>query len=328
MGAKEQKFYAVRIGRKKGVFTSWPEAKKQVDGYPGAVFKSFPTYPAAEDYAFPNVPPKSIQQSDGLCLEAYTDGSFIDNKAGWGFVLLEKGEVVLCGYGPTKNHFGSRNIASEIEAAEKAIQKAIEMGAARVDVYHDYEGIGRWADGDWRTNSIVSIRYADWVKEARKKITIVFHKVKGHSNVKYNEYADTLAEQGVASSAPVYITPENQQKKETQFSGNSEPAIEAEPDPVPFDDMVFDDDFGSAKNAEEESPRQWNSMGEFLREWRDQEGIALSAAAKRTGVASYERLEKGEDIKLSAKTFKALHMAVKDKISLEELFQLWVCGGE
>lgn len=35
------KYYAVATGRTTGVFTSWPEAKAQVDGFPGAVFKSF-----------------------------------------------------------------------------------------------------------------------------------------------------------------------------------------------------------------------------------------------------------------------------------------------
>ena len=35
------KFYAVKQGRKTGIFTSWDEAKAQVDGYSGAVYKSF-----------------------------------------------------------------------------------------------------------------------------------------------------------------------------------------------------------------------------------------------------------------------------------------------
>lgn len=43
-------YYAVRKGRKAGVYESWEEARKQVDGFPGAVFKKFECYVDAEDY--------------------------------------------------------------------------------------------------------------------------------------------------------------------------------------------------------------------------------------------------------------------------------------
>lgn len=44
------KFYAVRTGRKIGVFTSWQSCKEVVDGYPNAEFKSFPTKQEAVRY--------------------------------------------------------------------------------------------------------------------------------------------------------------------------------------------------------------------------------------------------------------------------------------
>lgn len=42
------KWYAVRKGRKVGVFTSWSACEKQVKGYPGASFSSFSTLKAAQ----------------------------------------------------------------------------------------------------------------------------------------------------------------------------------------------------------------------------------------------------------------------------------------
>lgn len=48
-GAKKQKFYAVVKGYTPGIYTTWDEAKTQVDGYPGAVFKSFKTRKEAEE---------------------------------------------------------------------------------------------------------------------------------------------------------------------------------------------------------------------------------------------------------------------------------------
>ena len=36
-----KKYYAVRTGRKTGVFMTWAECQKQVMGFSGAEFKSF-----------------------------------------------------------------------------------------------------------------------------------------------------------------------------------------------------------------------------------------------------------------------------------------------
>lgn len=35
------KFYAVRKGKKTGIFSTWDECKEQVTGYKGAIYKSF-----------------------------------------------------------------------------------------------------------------------------------------------------------------------------------------------------------------------------------------------------------------------------------------------
>ncbi|MCU0447656.1 MAG: ribonuclease H family protein [Microscillaceae bacterium] len=43
-----KKFYVVWQGRKTGVFDTWDECKKQVDGYPQAIYKSFKTKDLAE----------------------------------------------------------------------------------------------------------------------------------------------------------------------------------------------------------------------------------------------------------------------------------------
>ena len=37
------KFYAVQKGKIPGIYYSWDDCKKMVDGFPGAVYKSFKT---------------------------------------------------------------------------------------------------------------------------------------------------------------------------------------------------------------------------------------------------------------------------------------------
>jgi ribonuclease HI len=44
----KNKYYVVWEGRKKGIFTSWNECKKQIDGLKGVKYKSFKTKAIAE----------------------------------------------------------------------------------------------------------------------------------------------------------------------------------------------------------------------------------------------------------------------------------------
>ncbi|TDQ42757.1 viroplasmin family protein [Aureibacillus halotolerans] len=44
----KSKYYTVWKGRKPGIYTSWADCEKQIKGYSGAAFKSFPTRQEAE----------------------------------------------------------------------------------------------------------------------------------------------------------------------------------------------------------------------------------------------------------------------------------------
>ncbi|MEM7573333.1 MAG: ribonuclease H family protein [Bacteroidota bacterium] len=46
--AKKQKFYVVWVGHRPGIYTDWPTAKAQIDGFAGARYKSFPSRSQAE----------------------------------------------------------------------------------------------------------------------------------------------------------------------------------------------------------------------------------------------------------------------------------------
>ena len=48
------KFYAVKKGKIPGIYNSWDDCKKMVDGFPGAVYKSFKTLEEAEAFVSKN----------------------------------------------------------------------------------------------------------------------------------------------------------------------------------------------------------------------------------------------------------------------------------
>lgn len=44
------KYYAVRVGRVVGIFFTWDDCKRQVNGFPKAEYKSFQRLDLANDY--------------------------------------------------------------------------------------------------------------------------------------------------------------------------------------------------------------------------------------------------------------------------------------
>ena len=63
-GYMAKKYYAVRTGRKTGVFLTWAECQKQVTGFSGAEFKSFPTMEDAQAFAGANAGAGEIKGSE------------------------------------------------------------------------------------------------------------------------------------------------------------------------------------------------------------------------------------------------------------------------
>jgi ribonuclease HI len=60
----KKRFYAVKVGKKPGIYKSWPECQKAVDGFSGAVFKGFEFKSDAKAYMAEKKPvkqPKSRQ---------------------------------------------------------------------------------------------------------------------------------------------------------------------------------------------------------------------------------------------------------------------------
>ena len=199
-----KKFYAVKNGKTPGIFETWDECKKSVDGYSGAVFKSFKT--KDEALAFLGIESSSNSEipidvdgsitSDSSCATAYVDGSYniATKEFGYGVVMFHNGEELHMSKSFSDAEMASmRNVAGEIFGSMAAMDFAIEHGIKHIAIYHDYAGIEKWCTGDWRANKPGTIAYKKYYEQAKKKVDITFCKVKGHSGDKYNDLADMLA---------------------------------------------------------------------------------------------------------------------------------------
>ncbi len=213
----KKKFYAVKQGRKTGMFLTWDDCKKQVMGYPGAIYKSFGTREEAEAYL--GVTRAQTDQKDreaGItrsvssgnnksentenAVEIYVDGSYhaATKEFSYGMVVLVDGKEEKFSQKMTDPELAQmRNVAGEIKGSEAAMQYALDHEIPSIIIYHDYQGIASWCNGDWKANKPGTIAYRDFYREASRKIKIQFRKVKGHSNDKYNDMVDQLAKEAL-----------------------------------------------------------------------------------------------------------------------------------
>lgn len=190
-----KKFYAVRIGRDgAGIYDTWEQCKAQVHGVAGAVYKSFPTREEAEAFVQGGEVSKKPSGWEGAV--AYVDGSF-DSASGdfaCGAVLFLDGEELTFSERFTDRELASmHNVAGEIMGALTVIRYCLERGVKALEIHHDYEGVGRWAEGSWKANKPGTQRYAAECRAAAQSMELRFVKVKGHSGDKYNDMADALA---------------------------------------------------------------------------------------------------------------------------------------
>lgn len=201
-----KKYYAVKQGRKTGIFNSWEDCRKQVEGFPNAIYKGFSSSEEAQNYLKPegnnNAPILKAESKSDKTLIAYVDGSFSEeqNKYSYGCVLLNDKVIKLSGIGDKPEITSMRNIAGELLGAMKAINWAYENNYKTIVIYHDYNGIEKWATGEWKAKQDGTKRYVDFIKNYKKNINIEFSKVDAHSGDIYNEEADRLAREALIES--------------------------------------------------------------------------------------------------------------------------------
>lgn len=142
-------------------------------------------------------------------MKIYTDGSFniYTKTAGFGFVIPEINNTTV--YGPvTDEEFSKqRNIAGEIIAVTEAIKYAEANSISEVIICHDYEGVAKWANGEWEAKNIYTQRYVEFIALKRQTMNISFIHIKGHSKDKYNDMADFAAKKGATGMYSENIPP-------------------------------------------------------------------------------------------------------------------------
>jgi ribonuclease HI len=212
--AKKKKYYAVKFGRKPGIYTQWfgeNGAESQVKGFPKAVFKGFATKEEAkiflrDDYKASRKSSRSKKKipkfkPDKNSIIIYTDGACINNpgSGGYGVVIIhgKYRKELSAGYRLTTNN------RMEMMACIVGL-KELETPSP-VTLYSDSQyvvnGISKgwakkWQAKDWMRTKKERAKNADLWKqllELCEKHDVEFIWIEGHAGIKENEICDQLA---------------------------------------------------------------------------------------------------------------------------------------
>ena len=204
----KSKVYAVKQGRKTGIFSTWAECEKQVKGYAGAKFKSFATVLEALAWlgagASPDAPKNPSIEGENADYIIYTDGSCLRNPGGpggWAAVITETATGRT-----TELHDGNpstTNNRMELSAAVAALSHIEET--ASIALYTDSQYLKNaftkhwlrgWKRNGWKTSTGDDVKNRDlWTRldALFQKHQVNFHWVKGHAGITENERCDQLA---------------------------------------------------------------------------------------------------------------------------------------
>lgn len=192
------KFYAVKKGRKIGVFNTWDECKRQVSGFPGAAYKSFTSYEEAKFFAYGEARNNNTPVDFKAEITAYIDGSYNDKQKFYSYAcIIFDGNKKLT-FAAAENDLeiiDQRNVAGEIKAAIQAIEYALSKDARSIEIFYDYAGIEKWANKEWKAKNAFTQSYTEFIQRVSPEIKIVFSKVKSHSGNKFNDEVDLLAKE-------------------------------------------------------------------------------------------------------------------------------------
>ena len=200
------KYYAVAVGRKIGIFTSWEETKTYVLGFPKAKYKSFTTLLEAEKY-LQEIKVKDLQEIESQIDEKkyldveemfnnvttedkliiYTDGSCVNKIGGFGYVYIYRDQLV----GQSKGKVGddTTNQVAELYAILKSLE---DCPFNNIDLYTDSKySIGcctiwykRWLTDGWRNSKgepVANKELIQEILEVLKDKNVNFFHVFGHT---------------------------------------------------------------------------------------------------------------------------------------------------
>ena len=197
-------YYAVKRGKQPGVYTSFLELKKSIEGCDFPLYKEFKSEKDAYDFLFGSF--GLTKNKLGLYQElqltkkysswpstfvSYTDGSKKNNNSSYGFIgvvnnIIQYEEANLI------DQDNASHIVGEFEAVIRTIQHAVNNNFKRVFIFYDYAQIREVLNYQGQYDNECIQNYQEFVYKQLSNIEIEFIKVKAHRGNQFNEYVNDL----------------------------------------------------------------------------------------------------------------------------------------
>lgn len=247
------KFYAVKKGKKPGIYTTWPDCQKQVNGFPGAEYKSFKTKNEALIYMGEKTTSTSRTTASSNAIQLFSDGGSRnhgnklgqhvkkDDKAAWAYLIINHGQKDFDSAG----ELGATNNKMEVLGLVNGLKKLIQTGCQdqAIDVILDSKYVldavtkgwlTSWKRRGWKKSDGTVIKNLAEFKELDQLLPqfsrLSFGWTKGHATNDGNNFVDQLLNQtmdkmeGKTPVSPVkenpvtitYTEPDYQPKKKVQ----------------------------------------------------------------------------------------------------------------
>jgi ribonuclease HI len=219
-----KKIYAVRVGRKPGIYRSWEDCLSQVEGFSGAAFKSFTAQSDAEAYlngdvkkAEPIGPAPALESSNQVVI--YTDGACTGNPGpgGYGVVMIHGANEKELSAGfrlTTNNRMEILACIAGLEALKRPSAVTIYSDSKYVVNAMNNSWAVKWRSRGWKrkleNGEMKDALNADlWAQmlDLCDKHEVTFRWVRGHDGNEGNERCDRLARSAAASPQLSIDTP-------------------------------------------------------------------------------------------------------------------------
>ena len=165
----KKKYYAVKVGKTPGIYSTWSECEEQIKGFPGALYKGFATLDEAEKFILADKVEKTAPENEDITKEiisadefnamvndritslnqdeiiAFVDASYdaTEEKSAFGAIMISYGGNKDTLYKAFTKKLGEdfialRNVAAELEGVKEAINWSIACSKKKITVFYDY----------------------------------------------------------------------------------------------------------------------------------------------------------------------------------------------
>lgn len=205
-------YYAVKRGRRKGVFKSLSTCMDQVKGFPDAVFKRCDSEKEAEEFIYEN----TVTALEVTDCTAYVGGTYNTLSQAYisavSFTKDDKTENIYKLFNTFEtrddNLFSDKDsnmfsvseyefseltdCAGEVMAAILAISYALSLRCRSITIYHTKACVGAWPLNIWTTDTLSATIYKRYVDSVKGRIKIQFFKISSDAD---REFVENMCKQ-------------------------------------------------------------------------------------------------------------------------------------